>query len=201
MLEFIFVLPILALMLLATIEFSLYTWARNRALDAATAIADLATQTLAVDDASIETFFVAADAMIAEMPLTDRSVTDFEVRLTSALACRCAVGADAMCFRSLWSHERTRGGVLRIGYAAGTQLPDIPEALAIAPGDTVVIAEYDYSYQPVVQFVLEDATLEVDDVVYYRPRASLRVEHLGSQQLTPTITCDADGVFDLPSGL
>lgn len=201
MIEFVAVLPVLALMLLATIEFSLYTWTRNRAFDAAAAVGDLATQALTVDDASIETFYVAADAMLDEVGLTENGVDEFEVRLTSAVACRCSAGSEDMCFRTLWSHFRVRNGVLQDGYALGQPLPEIPEDLAIAPGDTVIMAEYRYVYEPVLQFILETASFEFEDEVYYRPRASLRVSHVGSQEMNPSITCDVDGLFDLPPGI
>ncbi|MCI4663212.1 MAG: pilus assembly protein [Neomegalonema sp.] len=204
MVEFTIVLPILAVLLLASIEIASYFWARSRVTDAVAAVGDLTTQSMSVSDGSISAIFGAADAILAENPMTKDTVSDVTVRLTSALACKCGLepkagetigkGSKEYCYTALWSHEYKVKSTIS-GYKPGEKVTSIPSDIAIADNDTVILVEFNFKYRPKLHFVLSGAEMSTSERFYMRPRFSDRVTHVGSQAPAAEPRClrEADG--------
>ncbi len=186
--EFTIVLPILALMLIASVEAASYFWSRSRANDAATAAGDLTTQYSFVSDSSIRTIFAAADAIISENRNTREAVLDYSVRLTSALACECEDDPDRFCYRTLWSHVYA-GGEMDEGREFESTVEGVPSDIAIDLNDTIIVAEMTYRYSPALRFVFTEAEIDVEETLYFRPRFSERVVHVGSQAQEIELRC------------
>lgn len=191
--EFVIILPMLALLTLASVETASYFWTRSRATDAATAVGDLTTQYAVVSDSSIATIFTAADAILSENAFTSATVNAFSVRLTSALACHCEAEEDVedprFCYTALWSHVHDLEGT-RAGYEQGALLPETPDDIAVRENDTIIIAEMSYRYRPQIHFVFPADGIAVSETFYIRPRFSDRVVHVGSQALDIERRCD-----------
>lgn len=180
--EFTIALPLLALLLLASVEAASYFWTRSRATDAAVTVGDLTTQFDAVSDNSLETLFGAAVAILNENRLTGRSVDQLNIRITSALACPCSQDADEdrYCFTSLWSHTFD-GQALSAGYADEAVIDGMSSELAVKPNDTLIVTEMTYTYRPTFKLITPDTIRVVSERYYMRPRQTDRVVHVGSQ--------------------
>lgn len=196
--EFSLALPALGMMLVGSVELISYTWAVGRVQDAAGAVGDLTTQNTAVDEGSMDAIFGAAESMIALNSDGDASINDVEVTVTSALACYCnAAQAEAddpdFCYEVLWSH--LYDGNVNGGRPFRQRLNFVPSDLAVRPNDTLVITEVEYEYDPKIEFILPKDLFSLEDLSFFRPRASDRVRHVGGQARDPELACTAEGIF------
>lgn len=190
MLEFALVLPFLTVMMVGGAEVVAFTWATGRVQDAAGAVGDLTAQSRFVNDGDLQAIFQAADAMIESNAQGDAAVNDVEVMLTSVLACPCEGEGGLTCYTVLWSHRYASGG-MSAGYTQGDQLTFVPKELGLQPNDSLIVTEVEYVYAPKLKFLVPESTNLLSEKTFFRPRASKRVPHFGSQRLSPEPYCES----------
>ncbi len=174
--EFCFIFPLLLMFLFASVEGPAFIWARASVADAASAVGDLASQSTAINEAAATSVFLAAERMIDD---EGAAVRGFTARLTSVIACRCSPGSDDFCFTVIWSHG-WEAGALRAGYAAESRLSFVPQGIALAENETLIIAEASLVFAPKLSFVLDSRGAVLEELLYFRPRQSREVVHQGA---------------------
>lgn len=177
--EFAMIMPLMLTFLLASVEVPGLLWARADVSNAAGALGDLAAQSSAIDENAAEMIFRAANGVLDG---ADGGSEDFAGRLTAVLACRCIPGSNAgpWCFSVLWSHAYA-SGALSEGFEMDEVLEDVPQNLATAENDTIIIAEASLAYAPLIDFVLQSGVVSLQETGYFRPRSSREVTHIGAQ--------------------
>ncbi|MEL6978560.1 MAG: TadE/TadG family type IV pilus assembly protein [Pseudomonadota bacterium] len=187
--EFSILTPLLAVLLLFTVEASSATWTRTAVEESAAALADITTQFSEIDDAGVRTVFEAA----REILMLEGRGGDVEMTLSSVLSCPCETDADRFCFSVIWSEGYTYGGgggAMAAGRPTGSEVLDLPQELG-NPNGTVVIGEVAYSYQPPLSFALFDGNvLDLTARVDFLPRVSREVLHVGSQASSRRAVCE-----------
>lgn len=101
-----------------------------------------------------------------------------------------ASGDVEFCFQTLWSH-RFDGTDMSPGYVQESRLDFVPEELALAQDETIIISEIEYTYDPALEFILPEDLFEINERMFYRPRSTDRIDHLGSQARDEPIQCAA----------
>ena len=174
--EFAMIMPFLTLMLFASVEGPSYMFARGAVVDAAGAVGDLASQSSAINETSAAAIFNAADRMIHP---EGAQVTGLTATLTSALTCKCQGDSARFCFTVIWSHGYDNGA-LAPGLAQDAEVTDVPQDIALAENETVLIADVSYRYSPAFTHALKITAIDLKERMYFRPRRSREVTHLGA---------------------
>lgn len=186
--EFTMILPVLLTLLLASVEVPGFISARNAVADASSTSGDLAAQDDTINEARMLAIFRAAQRMVSP----DGSNTDdFAATVTSVLTCHCDKGSPDFCFSVLWSHQYGNGAV-SAGYNQGDQLDFVPDGLGVAENDTIIIAEASLVFFPKISHSIEVNGIELNDVLYFRPRSSRFIAHTGAQKVGSTDRCPDD---------
>lgn len=155
--EFAFIAPILILFYFAVVELSLLLEASRKVSTTTSVIGDLVAQTDKTTPQEISSILDAADAVMQPLPSGN-----MEIRVTAA---RMDLNGDV---EVTWSVARNMSA-----YACGAALA--PPDQVLTPGQSVIISEVGYDYQPPIgELVTGDVRLE--DVFYQRPRRSLEVK-------------------------
>lgn len=186
--EFAIFLPFLAMMLVGSLEVSSWIWARDRVVDAAAAIGDLASQSQAVDEKMVGTIFKAADAMLENDSNLDAKVGERSAKVSAILTCKCKSDPKKWCFTVLWSHAYD-GSKLSDGYAVGSDTKIAPQEMGIVEGSTLIVSEITYTYYPRFRFILKDASFDQSETLFFRPRTVERIEHVGGQGKKSALVC------------
>ncbi len=186
--EFAIFLPFLAMMLLVSLEVSSWIWARDRVVDAAAAVGDLTSQSLAVDEKIMGTIFKASDAMLENDSNLDAKVGERSAKVSAVLSCKCKSDKTKWCFKVLWSHDYN-GSSVKKGYKVGDKTTIVPQGMGITENSTLIVSEIDYTYYPRFRFLLKDASFSQSETLFFRPRTVQRIDHVGNQKKTPGVTC------------
>lgn len=189
--EFAIFLPFLAMLMLAGIEVSSWIWARERVVEAVSAVGDLTAQSLAVDETLMASIFKATDAMLENDSNLDAKLGERTARVTAALACECDDSTPAdpkWCFQTLWSHVYDGQNVSK-GFDVASPLEFIPQEMGIIEGSTLIVTELDYTFYPRFRFLMDDVSFEQGERLYYRPRTVERIDHVGNQAKSPALVC------------
>jgi Flp pilus assembly protein TadG len=160
--EFAFIAPTLILMYFAVAELSLGIQASRKVGSTTSAVGDLVAQADKVTVADIDTIFQAADAIM--QPLDDDPM---QIRVSSI---RMELNGD---IRVRWSRARNT-----TPYACNSTVS--PPDAVLSPGQSIILAEVSYAYQPPIGYLLTGA-IDMDEVFYLRPRQSLEVRMLPAQ--------------------
>lgn len=183
--EFTLLVPALATAFMASLEVANLIWTDTAASESASAIADLASRFVAVDDTTVLSSFQAAERMINPEA---RSVDGLTMRLSSVIACEDPVGSGNYTFRVIWSHGYSEGR-LSAGRPIDQVVTDIPQAMGPPSGGTLLFGETTYRYVLPFGFVLGSAANTLSSDAYFRPRLSRSVAHTGSQQTNQAPSC------------
>lgn len=193
-LELALSLPILTVVLLGSVEYVLYAWANGRVADATATIGDLVTQNDAVDETQVAAIVRAADLVISGAR-TSGGESAIVARVTSAISCRCDDRSEELCFFTLWSHRYEKGR-LSPGFDRGERLRKVPEGVAVAENESLVIAETDYTFREGRSFILPRRLYDMSETRFFRPRKAPAVRHDGDQAPSRAVTCaNIDEVF------
>lgn len=185
--EFSIITPVMAALLLASVEGSSVLWVRGAVSEAATAAADLTTQVASINEEGMEAVFEASARMIEP---NGGVVDGLEMQVTSVLTCPCDDNADLFCYSVIWSH-RYRNDRLAPGLAEGDEYLGLPQELGIAPNSTMIVADVDYRYSPPFTFLFfDEQALNFEGQVEFRPRLSRAVMHSGAFALDEAPSCE-----------
>ena len=155
--EFAMIIPLMAMLLLGTYEFSAGVAIDRKVTIVARTLSDLTSQNTSVDDTKLTNFFNASGAIMAPYPSTpvEGTITELYINPSTLKA------------RVQWSqgaHVHAPGDII-----------EIPDALKMA--DTYLIySEVKYKYVPsVAWFINKVSGIMLSDVSYTRPRQGLCV--------------------------
>ena len=155
--EFAMIIPLMAMLLLGTNEFSTGVAIDRKVTLMARTLSDLTSQNTSVDDTKLTNFFNASTAIMTPYPASPVKGTITELW----------INPDTLKARVQWSkgaEPRSQGDIV-----------DIPEALKV--GDTYLIySEVKYKFVPsVAWFINKVDGITLSDVSYTRPRQGLCV--------------------------
>lgn len=155
--EFAFLLPIMILVYLGTVDVSLIITADRKATNIASALGDLVGQSTQISDDDISDIFAAADAMIEPLPDENLSIV-----ITSVVADEN--GATTVD----WSEAHN-------GTAAGSGAAfAVPDGLT-EPNSSVIVATVSYTYASPASEFLSGESITLDSTYYFRPRRTTQV--------------------------
>jgi Flp pilus assembly protein TadG len=169
--EFAMIMPLMAMMLVGTYEFSAGVAIDRKVTIMARTLSDLTSQNTAVDDAKLTNFFNASKAIMTPYPSTpvQGTITELWIHPTTLKA------------RVQWSKgidPHTPGDII-----------EIPDALKIA-GTYLILSEVKYKYVPSVAWFINKVNgITLSDISYTRPRQGLCVLHPAPAQGAPTPPC------------
>ncbi|MEZ5923527.1 MAG: TadE/TadG family type IV pilus assembly protein [Hyphomicrobiaceae bacterium] len=157
--EFAMVVPIMVVLFLGAVEFSLALSYDRRITAISSATADLVAQEEEVDSAYLDDVMQIANGLLPP----DADISKLDIKLVSVVA-----DADSNVTVA-WSYNRTGGEP----YAENSAYNDLPADL-VEPLTSVVVAEVSYTYNPPVgHFITGDIGLS--ERFFLRPRKSLQV--------------------------
>jgi Flp pilus assembly protein TadG len=160
--EFAFILPVMVIMFLGTVEVSNYVMTARRVASLASTAADLVAQESAISDDDMDDVFGAISVIVAPLdPLT------VQIAITSVVA-----DADGTTYRVAWSDARNRAP-RAVGSILGAS--EFPAGL-IAAFQGSIMVEVWYGYDPMFADFLPRK--DITDTFYLKPRRSLTVTRL-----------------------
>lgn len=155
--EFAMIIPLMAMMLVGTNEFSAGVAVDRKVTLMARTLSDLTSQNTSVTDTQFTNFFNASKAI-----MTPYASTPVEGTITELY-----VNPTTMKARVQWStgaHALSAGDIV-----------DIPDALKIA-GTYLILSEVKYKYVPsIAWFINKIDGITLSDISYTRPRQGLCV--------------------------
>ena len=157
--EFAMVVPIMVVLFLGSVEFSLALSYDRRVTAISSATADLVAQEEEVDSNYLDDVMKIADGLLPP----DADFADLDIKLVSVVT-----DADSNVTVS-WSYNRTGGEP----YPQDSAYNDLPADL-VEPLSSVIVSEVSYVYNPPVgHFITGNITLS--ERFFLRPRKSLQV--------------------------
>jgi Flp pilus assembly protein TadG len=157
--EFAMVVPIMIVLFLGSVEFSLALSYDRRVTAISSATADLVAQEEEVDSAYLDDIMKVADSLLPP----DADMSKLEIKLISVVA-----DADSNVTVN-WSYNQSGGEP----YAQDSSYDDLPADL-IEPLTSVVVSEVSYTYNPPVGHFIT-GNIELSERFFLRPRKSLQV--------------------------
>jgi Flp pilus assembly protein TadG len=160
--EFAFILPVMVIMFLGTVEVSNYVMTARRVASLASTAADLVAQESAISDDDMDDVFGAISVIVA--PLDPEIV---QIAISSVVA-----DPDGTTYRVAWSEAMGRAP-----RAVGSVLSasEFPTGL-IAAFQGSIMVEVKYGYDPMFADFLPRK--DITDTFYLKPRRSLTVTRL-----------------------
>lgn len=160
--EFAFILPVMVIMFLGTVEVSNYVMSARRVSSLASTAADLVAQESSISDDDIDDVFGAISIIIAPL---DPAIA--RIAITSVVA-----DADGTTYRVAWSEARNRAPRAVGSVLSAAEFP--PGLIAAFQGSIMV--EVWYGYDPMFADFLPRK--DITDTFYLKPRRSLTVTRL-----------------------
>ena len=167
--EFALLLPVMLTLYIGSVEVSQSLNANRRVVLLARTIADLTTQSPKLTAGDLGGVVAAASAVLAPL-----STAPAKIRITSvAISPSGSIDPKVANPASVcWSYQQGWSS-----YARGTVLDQsqLPTALRSEPGTSIIMAEVEYPYKPVIGYVLT-GEMTLTERIYMRPRMSTYVE-------------------------
>lgn len=160
--EFAFILPVMVIMFLGTVEVSNYVMTARRVATLSSTAADLVAQESAISDDDINDIFGAISIIVA--PLDPATV---KIAITSVVA-----DPDGETYRVAWSDAMNRSARTVGAVLSASEFP--PDLIAAFQGSIMV--EVEYGYDPMFADFLPRK--DITDTFYLKPRRSLTVTRL-----------------------
>lgn len=160
--EFAFILPVMVIMFLGTVEVSNYVMTARRVASLSSTAADLVAQESAISDDDINDIFGAISVIVA--PLDPSTV---KIAITSVVA-----DADGETYRVAWSEAMNRNARTVGSVLSASEFP----ADLIAAYQGSIMVEVEYGYDPMFADFLPRR--DITDTFYLKPRRSLTVTRL-----------------------
>ncbi len=163
--EFALILPIMFMLLVGTVEFSLALTVDRRVSQVANSTADLIAQ-----KKKISTSEVSGIMQIIEHLVRPYDPSRLRVTVLNVIANISDASDTTVC----WSYEHNGGAG---SYAAGAEY-FLPEDIVEA-GGSVIVAEVVYDYEPIIFRYFIKSAFSLSDTLYLKPRLSSYVEYNG----------------------
>ncbi|MFO1106870.1 MAG: TadE/TadG family type IV pilus assembly protein [Amaricoccus sp.] len=159
--EFALILPFLTALVVGTIEFGRLILVTQKLQNGSFILADLTARgdnNKPLAESDIKSIFLALDSTMKPFSLKSNGA--------AMLSSVSAVAGG----KTVINWQRTGAGVLSVTSGLGKvgAVAALPKELTLASGETLVVAEVFYSFQPVFGFFVSPAVLH--KVAYYRPR-------------------------------
>ncbi|MEM7774760.1 MAG: TadE/TadG family type IV pilus assembly protein [Pseudomonadota bacterium] len=162
--EFAMVAPIVLVLFLGTLEISQALMADRRVTQIASSSADLVAQTDALDTTEMDGIMLIVDQIIRPYDPAFMKITVLNV---------AANPNNADDVRVCWAYHHNGGTNTTVTAGSPYTLP----SGFLEPGDSVVIAEVEYDYQPlVVSDLFVSTLLKLEESFFLKPRRSTAVE-------------------------
>ncbi|MFT4277697.1 MAG: TadE/TadG family type IV pilus assembly protein [Rhodopseudomonas sp.] len=170
--EFVVILPLMLLMLLATVEITSGIAADRKVTLVARTLSDLVSQASSVTDSDMKNVFAASYGVL----------TPYQANSARATITQIYVDKNKIA-KVLWSKS---GSVTQSGSSASASLAasphgagdtiSIPDGLKV-PDTFLIFSEFSYPYQPAVAYLLPKAGVTLSDTSYTRPRQTKCVSY------------------------
>ena len=164
--EFALILPIMFMLLVGTVEFSMALTVDRRVSQVSNSTADLIAQ-----KKKVSTSEVAGIMQIIEHLVRPYDPSRLRVTVLNVIANISDASDTTVC----WSYEHNGGAG---SYADGASYP-LPDDL-VEPGSSVIVAEVTYDYQPLIFKTFVKMAFSLKETLYLKPRMSSYVEYNGN---------------------
>ncbi|MHB2166642.1 TadE/TadG family type IV pilus assembly protein [Alsobacter sp. R-9] len=167
--EFALLLPVMLTLYIGSVEVSQALNADRRVVLLARTVADLTTQSSKLNATDMNGIVAAASAVLSPLSTANAKIRITSVAISGSGSPDPKVANPAsVC----WSYQQGWSA-----YARGTLLnqTQIPSALRAEPGTSIIFAEVEFTYKPVIGYVLT-GSMTMTEKIYMRPRMSTYVE-------------------------
>jgi hypothetical protein len=168
LIEFAFVLPLLILILLGTIELARYAIIHQKLDKTANAMADFVTQRTTVSVPVLDGFADAVPQIMEPYAFTGSLIFTSVAFFSSPLP--PCTGANVSCIT--WQHTAMGGASSQIGSPGGNAT--LPGGYEVLQGQNAIAAELFYNYTPILAatsvFIPALADHQIYKVAVYKPR-------------------------------
>ena len=157
-LEFALILPILVMFSAGTIEFGRLILLTQKLQNGAFIIADLAARDKTICEEDLDNIFLALDDLVAPFDVVERG----RAIVTSVMGDEDAEPVIE------WQHESA--GALEAASTVGPvgEVAELPDELSTQEGETIIVAEVFFAYEPLFGLNTEARTLH--KLAYFKPR-------------------------------
>jgi Flp pilus assembly protein TadG len=162
--EFGMIVPIMAAMFIGSVELSQAITVDRRVTQIASSTADLVAREKTITDAQLGNVMDIADVLMRPYDPSLLRVTLVSVG---------AKATDATTTKVCWTYNSSRGGVS--SYAKG-QSYTLPAGIVDA-GGSVVVAEVEYHYTPLIFSYYMPGMTKLNDKFYLKPRVSSMIQY------------------------
>lgn len=168
-LEFGFVVPIMLMMFLGTVELSQAITVDRRVSHVASSTADLVARQKSVTQTSLDTYMQIIDQLLS--PYEDDLL---KLTIVHVYATIDNPTQPKVC----WSYNRNDNGTARgvSTYTKGQSYTGLPANL-VTGGTSVVVVEVQYDYQPLILQHFIQTTMPMTEKFYLKPRLSASVQY------------------------
>jgi Flp pilus assembly protein TadG len=168
--EFAMLLPIMFMLFYGTIEFSQALTVDRRVTQIASATADLVARTKETTTGEIDQIMLIVDELMKPY-----DPTLLRISLMNVVADINDASQTTVC----WVYEHNGGANASATQGAAYALP----AGVVEKGDSVVVAEVAYNYDPpLFGFIIEN-TIQMTETFYLKPRLSATIDYNGNKCL------------------
>jgi Flp pilus assembly protein TadG len=168
-LEFGYVVPIMLMMFLGTVELSQAITVDRRVSHVASSTADLVARQKNVTQTTLDTYMQIIDQLMSPYEDDLLKLTIVHVYATAANPTQPKV---------CWSYNRNDNGTARgvTTYTKDQNYTGLPENL-VTGGSSVVVVEVQYDYQPLILQYFIQSTMPMKEKFYLKPRLSASVQY------------------------
>lgn len=167
--EFALLLPVMLTLYIGSVEVTQNLTATRRVVLLARTLSDLTTQSPKLAEAELNGIVAAATSVLAPLSMTPAKIRITSVAISpSGSADPNVANPASVC----WSYHKNWSA-----HARGTTLDSttIPASLRTEPGTSLIMAEVEYPYKPVIGYVLTGEVI-MNERIFMRPRMSTYVE-------------------------
>nr|WP_246801347.1 TadE/TadG family type IV pilus assembly protein [Bradyrhizobium genosp. L] len=168
--EFAFVLPMMLVMFLGTVEFSSGIAADRKVTLMARTLSDLTSQSPSVADADLTNFFSASVGIMTPYDPSPTKATLSEIYVDSTSIAK-VVWSKAATMTS----GATQATLTNSARNAGDNVTGIIPSALLIPKTYLIFSEISYKYVPTIGYVMTKSGISLSDVAYTRPRQSICV--------------------------
>lgn len=162
--EFALIVPIMFFLFVGTIEFSQALTVDRRVTQAASSTADLIAR---APTSGLTEDQVDRDLKIVEQLIAPYDLTRLYVKIISVRADGAPGNPAVVTYSVDWSRDNRSG----TPHVRGETYNDVPAGLLVA-GESVIIAEANYDYAPIIFHYFIQAAFNLSEKFYLKPRNS-----------------------------
>jgi len=166
--EFALLVPLMFAMYVGTVEFSQAITVDRRVTQVASATADLVARTKSTTQSELDSIMDIIDEIVKPY---DPSL--LEMTLANVIADINDASNTTVC----WSYQHNGGANASAVKDAAYALPEG----VVEKGDSVIVAEVRYNYQPLIFNHFIENAIELTETFYLKPRLSSAIEYNGEK--------------------